>query len=136
MSMDMDTNIEQPEVSRKINTRTIVIVVVTVLVIGAFFAVRYAQYLKYLATTQEDTAQETEGLSPKDQKDLAELDRLRAEYQATFNPPATTSVASQIKSLDALRKKVTPVKQTTTMSEEQQLKELDALRAQAQATMQ
>lgn len=131
----MDTEIQTPgsQTSGGMDKRTILIAVVTiVLVIGAFLGIRYLQYLDYLKTSEDDAAlQDSKGLSSEDQKELAELDRLRAEYQAISGSLATTTVVSQIKSLDALRQKTKP-RVSTPSTTEQQLNELDALRARTQ----
>lgn len=150
----MDINTEESRISAnsRINKKTVSITVISlVVIIGVFLGVRYSQYRDYLRTPKDGpSAQDTSGLSAGEQKELDELDRLRAEYQAIFgtsattstegqikslNSSATTTVADQIKSLDALRKKAKTQTQTTSTIE-QQLSELDALRAQAQATAQ
>lgn len=144
--MDTETQFQEPQASGWVNKRTITLVVVIIIIaVGVFFGMKYLQYAGYLKTIKSDISpQSTNSLSPEDQKDLEELDRLRAEYKATMGSSTTTATSVsvkesiEIKSLDALRKKATSVKQTTAVavSEEQQLKELDAMRAQAQATTQ
>lgn len=145
--MDTETQFQEPQASSGMNKRTITLIIfVIILAVGAFFLVKYLQYAGYLQTIESGVApQGNSSLSPEDQKDLTELDRLRAEYKATMGSSTTTATPvsvknekDEVKSLDTLRKKATSVKQTTTVavSEEQQLKELDAMRAQAQATTQ
>lgn len=148
----MDIHTEEPRISanNRINKKTVSIAVTSlVVIVGVFLGVKYSQYLNYLKTPKDSpSVQGTNGLSAEAQKELDELDRLRAEYQAIFgmsattsvagqatslNSSATTSVADQIKSLDVLRKKA---QTQTTLTIEQQLSELDALRAQAQAKAQ
>lgn len=148
----MDIHTEEPRISadNRINKKTVFIAaIVLVVIIGVFLGVRYSQYLDYLKTPKDNpSAQGTSGLSADAQKELDELDRLRAEYKAIFGTStadtttastATTSVNEQIKSLDELRKKAQTQAQTQTQSTltiEQQLSELDALRAKAQAKTQ
>lgn len=143
----MEINTEEPRISanNRINKKTVSIAVISlVIVIGVFLGVKYSQYRDYLKTSKNvPSTQDIGGLSADEQKELDELDRIRAEYQAIFGTSATTtntattSVKEQIKSLDELRKKAQTQMQTQpTLTIEQQLRELDALRAQAQTNMQ
>lgn len=147
--MNINTDESHISANGRINKKTVSIAVISLVVVtGVFLGVRYSQYLDYLKTPKGgSSAQDTSGLSADAQKELDELDRIRAEYQAIFGTSATntttntatTSVKEQIKSLDELRKKAQTQTQTqtqTTLTIEQQLSELDALRAQAQAKTQ
>lgn len=152
--MNINTDESHISANGRINKKTVSIAVISLVVVtGVFLGVRYSQYLDYLKTPKGGSSvQDASGLSADEQKELDELDRIRAEYQAIFgtsattsaegqikslNSSATTTVADQIKSLDALRKKAKTQTQTqTTLTIEQQLSELDALRAKAQAKTQ
>ena len=133
----VDTDIMEPQVPRSANKKIIFIAVsVIVVVIGVFLAFKYSQYLDYFKTEKEiEPSSATTTLSTESQQELAELDRLRAEHQATFNPP-TTTVESQLKSLDVLRAKTKLKTSPSTTTIGQQLSELDALRAQTQTQAQ
>lgn len=134
----MDTNIMEPQSPEKINKKIIFIsVAVIVIIISVFFVSKYTSYLDFLKTnTGTDTTPPSTTLSAQAQKELAELDNLRKEYQERqLSAPSTATVESELASLDALRKKAqkqTTSKSTPPKTTEQQLAELDVLRAKAQ----
>lgn len=112
-------------------------VAVIVIIVGIFFVSKYTPYLDFLKTDTDngDTPSSTT-LSAQSQKELAELDNLRKEYQERqLSTSSTATVESELASLDALRKKAqkqATSKSTPPKTTEQQLAELDALRAKAQ----
>lgn len=128
----------EPQTPEKINKKIIFIsVLVLVIIAGVFFVSKYTPYLDFLKTdTDTGTTPSSATLSAQAQKELAELDNLRKEYQERqLSISSTATGESDLSSLDVLRQKTqkqTASKLTSPKTTEQQLAELDALRAKAQ----
>lgn len=109
--------------------------------IGVLLTMKYLEYREYQAMhkTIKVVTPPTSPLPPlslEAQREIRVLGALRAAYQASSTPLATSTILSQQKALDAARKKAAQKKTTTSPKvEQQQLLDLDALRAQAQSQL-
>lgn len=131
----MDTEETTPPKSKKFLKIALITVTVLATLLGVAFFLTALKNAKQAAEQALSTALEPPRELTEAEKlakaQSEELDKLRTAHQATTTPSSTTTLKTQVKSIDTIRNQT--LKQTTIVTPkktvEQQNKELDALRS-------